>query len=51
MEEDQLVCGTIGYHAPEVLKLEKVSLKSDMFSIGIVLYNMISGRHLFEGKN
>ena len=51
LDKVQLVCGRIGYHAPDVLKLEKQSLKSDMFSIGVVLYNMISGKHLFDGKN
>ena len=41
----------MGYHAPEVLLAAEYSLKSDIFSIGVILYNMITGSSLFKGFN
>lgn len=37
------LCGTRGYIAPEVLKDRKYSNKSDVWSLGVVFYIMISG--------
>ena len=41
----------MGYHAPEVLNTGEYSLKSDIFSMGVVLYNMLTGASLFRGHN
>lgn len=43
-------CGTPGYVDPDVLKGRRFNLKSDIFSLGSLLFNMISGRLLFSGK-
>ncbi len=40
--------GTLGYMAPEVRTRGQVSTKSDMFSIGVVLYYMVVGKLPFE---
>lgn len=43
-------CGTPGYTAPEILRGQGYSLNSDIFSLGSVLFNLLSGCYLFAGK-
>eukprot|EP00347_Sterkiella_histriomuscorum_P007269 403349613 len=50
-ETSQLICGTAGYFAPEVMNKGELNLKSDIFSTGCILFNLITGRQLFEGQN
>ena len=45
------VLGTLQYMAPEVLRGQEADARSDIFSLGCVLYEMLSGRHAFEGKS
>lgn len=48
---EELVCGTIGYFAPEVLKTGSYSNKSDIFGVGCILYFLITGKQLIRGYN
>ncbi len=45
------VVGTFQYMAPEVLQGSEAHARSDIFSFGCVLYEMITGRRAFEGKS
>ena len=51
LEECKLKCGTPGYVAPEVLKGQPFSLKSDIFSIGSFFFNLLTSNNLFPGRN
>jgi eukaryotic-like serine/threonine-protein kinase len=45
------VVGTYQYMAPEVLQGAEADARSDVFSLGCVLYEMVTGRRAFEGKS
>ena len=47
--EPGTVLGTVGYMAPEQLRGQPADHRSDIFSFGAVLYEMLSGRRAFLG--
>ncbi|RDA89792.1 hypothetical protein CP533_3321 [Ophiocordyceps camponoti-saundersi (nom. inval.)] len=45
------LCGSPLYMAPEILRYERYDAKADLWSVGTVLYEMITGRPPFRARN
>src|SRR5262249_37417035 len=46
-----LIMGTPHYMSPEVLQGHPADERSDLWAVGVVLYQMVSGRRPFEGTS
>src|SRR5713101_3842817 len=46
-----VVMTTVGYMSPEQVKGRPVDHRSDIFSFGAILYEMLSGRRAFHGES
>lgn len=47
----ETMCGSISYMAPEILKEKKYQMGADIWSLGVVLFAIVSGRLPFSDKN
>jgi serine/threonine-protein kinase ULK/ATG1 len=45
------LCGSPLYMAPEILRYERYDAKADLWSVGTVLYEMVSGKPPFRARN
>jgi TolB-like protein/Tfp pilus assembly protein PilF/predicted Ser/Thr protein kinase len=50
MTREGRVFGTAGYMSPEQARGQKVDARSDIFSFGSVLYEMVTGKSPFHGR-
>jgi serine/threonine protein kinase len=51
LTEQGQIAGTLQYMSPEQLQGKDVDARSDLFSFGCVLYEMLSGKRAFQGQS
>ncbi|KAL0338270.1 UNVERIFIED_CONTAM: Serine/threonine-protein kinase ATG1c [Sesamum angustifolium] len=47
----ETLCGSPLYMAPEIMQLQKYDAKADLWSVGAILYQLVTGRTPFTGSN
>ena len=51
LTQERAILGTLQYMAPEQLESTPVDHRTDIFALGAVIYEMVSGRKAFEGES
>ncbi|RKX26870.1 MAG: hypothetical protein DRP45_02440 [Candidatus Zixiibacteriota bacterium] len=51
MTKTGIAMGTPNYISPEQLKGQEIDRRADLFSLGVVMYEMLLGRRPFKGEN
>ena len=49
--KERVMCGTPEFLAPEVVNYESISTKTDMWSVGVICYILLSGYSPFLGDS
>jgi serine/threonine-protein kinase len=48
LTESGVIKGKLGYQSPEQLRFEEATALSDLFALGVVLYELLSGKRLYK---
>jgi serine/threonine-protein kinase len=51
MTQSGTAVGTLSYMAPEQIKGQTIDRRADIFALGIILYELLSGKMPFDGDN
>src|SRR5262249_49395982 len=51
LTQDGAIVGTLNYASPEQLQSKKTDARTDIFSFGLVLYEMLTGKQAFAGSS
>lgn len=50
-QAESVVMGSPGYLAPELLSLGEATAAADVYAVGVMLFEMVTGRHPFTGES
>lgn len=49
--DPNIIQGTVGYLAPEMIQCQPADIRSDIFAFGVMFYEALSGHLPFDGRN